>query len=353
MGRQPTPPRPWSDSRHLFPDLHPYTVPSTGLLSSVPLALLPYAELARIDKPGFALLWLVHIFGILHAGILLQTSLSEVLYMITFFFPACKVLMCVNFAWNDTCDVEFDGKVARTRHRPLVRKALSLPAALVFDCGLAIALAMFLLPLPRTCSIYAIPMALGCLIYPLSKRWTNFPQLILGLVAASGVFMGAAAVGAIPLPFPSDLRTLLDSQTWVFPQRAHAFAILHSYFADVVWIVLCETIYSFQDVQWDQSAGIGTITQLLKGRRTAKAFLCILATTQVALHAHTGYLSEAKSVFWPISVAMTIATLIVQIFSVRLEQETSCMFWFAAGNIMTGLAMLIGYAGEYYNRNSR
>lgn len=116
-----------SDESSYFPHLPPYKAPETGLLSYIPLSLLPYAELARIDKPGFAPVWLVHVFGILHAGIILQVPSSEVLYLVAFFIPACMVLMSINFAWNDSCDFQYDRKVARTRHRPLVRGAVSLP----------------------------------------------------------------------------------------------------------------------------------------------------------------------------------------------------------------------------------
>ena len=156
-----------------FPDLPPYKLPSTGFMSNVPLSVLPYAEMARIDKPGFAVLWMVHVYGLLHAAIILQAPLSKVLYLVAFFAPACWLLMSVNFTWNDSCDPQYDRKVARTRHRPLARGAVSLPAAIAFDCVLAILLALFLVPLPQACTAYAVPMAIGCFIYPLAKRWTN------------------------------------------------------------------------------------------------------------------------------------------------------------------------------------
>ena len=339
-----------SDRLSHFPDLPPYKAPSTGLLSYVPPLLLPYAELARLDKPGFVCVWMVHVFGVLHAGIILQAPPSEVLHLVAFFIPACELLMCLNFAWNDCCDFPYDKMVARTRYRPLVRGAVSLPAAIIFDCALAVLLAAFLLPLPRPCIMYAVPMAFGCYIYPFSKRWTNYPQLVLGVVLASGVFMGAAAIGAIPLPYPSRLATVLDSETWILPQPEKASAILNSYLTNVIWTFFFEVIYSFQDVRWDEGAGIGTITQLLRGRATAKAFLLLLAICQTVLHAQTGTMIRAHSLSWPLSVAATFTTLMIQIFYVRLNKEESCMFWFAVGQMMTGLAMLIGYAGEYCTR---
>ena len=353
MGKADKSPHVQFSPHPLLRHLPPYKAPSTGLLSFVPTFLLPYAELARIDKPGFATLWIVHMFGILHAGIILQAPPSKVFYLIAYFFPACWFLMCLNFAWNDSCDPTYDRKVARTRHRPLVRGALSLSAAITFDCALALILAAFLIPLPRACRMYALPMAVGCFIYPLSKRWTNYPQLVLGVVLASGVFMGAAAVGATPLPYPSRLATVHELDTWTSPQPRRAFTIFNSFWTVVIWTILFEIIYSFQDVKWDEGAGIGTLTRFLKERRTAKTLLLMLAICQTVLHAQAGNVTQAQSIFWPFSVAATFTTLVIQIYYVCLDKEESCMFWFGAGNMMTGLAMLIGYAGEYYIQTLR
>ena len=339
-----------SNHHPLFPDLPPYKAPSTGLLRYVPTLLLPYAELARIDKPGFTIMWAIHVVGILHAGVLLQAPPSKMLYSIAYFFPPCWFLICLNCAWNDSCDSHYDRMVARTRHRPLVRGAVSLSAAITFDCALALILAAFLIPLPQSCKMYAIPMAVGCFFYPLSKRWTHYPQLVLAVVFPSGIFMGAGAVGATPLPYPSRLATVLDFETWVTPQPEGSSAILISFLTNAVWTILFEIIYSFQDVKWDDSAGVGTITRFLKERRTAKALLLTLAVTQTFLHAQTGNSTEAHSIFWPFSVVATFATLAIQIYQVRLDDEESCTYWFGVGSVMTVLAMLIGYAGEYYTQ---
>lgn len=344
-----TAPRSKAEKDPLFADLPPYEVPTTGLLSYVPRFILPFAELARIDKPGFIALWLVHAFGILHAGLIIQVPPGEVLRSLAFFVVACQILMSVNFAWNDSCDSRYDGQVARTRHRPIVRGAISLPMALIFDAALATILAGLLTSLPQACTMCAIPMAFGCFVYPLSKRWTNYPQLVLAVVLSSGVFMGASAVGAIPLPYPSRLATCLSYQTWNKADSTYSPIIFANYPTSVVWTVFFEMLYSYQDAKWDEAAGVGTMTRLLKNSRTAKAFLVALATTQTALHAYVGILTPMRSIYWPLSVAATFATLSIEIFFVDLGNEESCMFWFAAGNMLTGLAMLVGYAGEYYN----
>ena len=334
--------------KNTFHDLPPYTTPATGLLSYIPHYLLPYAELARLDKPGFIALWLVHAYGILHAGILLHTPLAKILRLLALFIPACEILMSVNFAWNDICDRDYDGEVARTRHRPLVRGALSLSASLAFVGVLAAGLIVFLVVLPQACLMYALPMAFGCFVYPLSKRWTEYPQLVLAIVLPSGIFMGSAAVGAISLPYPSDLTRLTDVQDWVWPDGTHCSALIANYLTSVIWTIFFETIYSFQDAKWDETAGIGSITRLLKNNSLAKAFLLMLSSAQSALHLYVGTITPMRSPIWPLSVGATFITSILEVAFVDLGREESCMYWFAIGNMLTGSAMLMGYAGEYW-----
>ena len=334
-----------------FPDLPAYKPPSTGLLSYIPPVLLPYVELARVDKPGFAPMWAVHVVGILQAGIILRASLAEIIHLTIYFIPACEFLASINFAWNDTCDYRYDGYVARTRHRPLVRGAVSLPAAVAFDGLLTAIMLLFLIPLPRACAAYAIPMSFGCLIYPLSKRWTNYPQVVLAVLLPSGILMGAAAVGATPLlsSWTFNRASFLELRMWSgMPQRPEAVALFYSYLTIATWTLSFETIYSFQDVQWDQAAGIGTITRYLKGHVTAKGFLLVLAIIQTLLYVRTGDLLQAHSIFWPVSAAAIFVVSIIQILFVRLENAESCMHWFATGNMLIGTAMLAGSAGEYY-----
>ena len=345
--KEKTAPRSGSKMDSTLLKLPPYTAPRTGILSYMPQSVLPFAELARIDKPGFLALWLAHAFGILHVGVLLHVPVEQILRLLGFFVFASQLLMSANFAWNDTCDVRYDGKVARTRFRPLVRGAVSIPAALIFDTVLAASLALLLIPLPRACSMYAIPMAVGCFFYPLTKRWTYYPQVFLAVVLSSGVFMGAAAAGATPLPYPSHLATSGDYKTWILPTWPHTVALMANYSTNVVWTVFFDVLYAFQDAKWDESAGVGTMTRLLKDTRSAKMFFMALASIQTASHAYVGIVTPMRTAFWPLSVGATFVTLAIEIFFVDLDRESSCEFWFAAGHLLTGSAMLVGYVGEY------
>ncbi|KAL9599684.1 MAG: hypothetical protein Q9219_003672 [cf. Caloplaca sp. 3 TL-2023] len=228
---------------------------------------------------------------------------------------------------------------------------MSVPTALAVVLVLTASLAIFLIPLPRACTVYAVPMVAGCFVYPISKRWTNFPQLVLAMVLPSGVFMGAAAVGEVPLPYPPHWTMLFDLRAWMTPPEwSRAAAVMATYYSCVVWTIFYEMVYSFQDAEWDEAAGIGTMTRLLKTQKAAKGFLALLAGFQTTLHGWVGAVTPMTSPFWPFSVVATLAMLIAEVWLVDLSQEESCMFWFAVGNMLTGAAMLAGYIGEYFVR---
>jgi len=134
---------------------------------------------------------------------------------------------------NDLADRSFDGRVERTRHRPLASGQLRPRHALGF---LAILLTMatgllwFLNPLTWLLSPVAVLLA-G--LYPFCKRILHIPQLILGMAFGWGGVMAWAAV-----------RNGLHPGTWLL------FA------ATVCWAITYDTIYAIQDREDDMKIGV-------------------------------------------------------------------------------------------------
>ena len=96
---------------------------------------------------------------------------------------------------NDMWDANYDARVKRTKSRPLASGELTQKQALGF---LAIQLTMglgVLLSLPHTMYCFQLGAASLPLVatYPLMKRYTNWPQLVLGMTFNWGAFMGWAA----------------------------------------------------------------------------------------------------------------------------------------------------------------
>ncbi len=143
-------------------------------------------------------------------------------------------------AINDFADRKIDGRVTRTRLRPLATGALTPRDALLTTVVLMLlALGLVLLTNPLTIALSVIACALA-ILYPFSKRVTDFPQVVLG--AAFGL--------AVPMSF-SAVTSSLPVIAWVL------FA------AALSWAVAYDTFYAMSDREDDLSIGVrSTATRL-------------------------------------------------------------------------------------------
>ena len=120
---------------NLFPNLPPYKPPQHGLLSYLPSSWVPYGELMRLSRPiGILIIYCPYLFGTMFAAAVSQPPPSPastlktnlVLLIATVFLRGGAV------AFNDLADRDLDGKIARTRHRPLARKAITPLSGYIF-----------------------------------------------------------------------------------------------------------------------------------------------------------------------------------------------------------------------------
>ena len=149
-----------------------------------------FARLARFDKPiGFYLLlwptlsalWIAasgwpgwHLFLVFTLGTALTRSAGCVM--------------------NDIADRNFDGRVKRTKDRPIASGDISVFEAVLF-MGLLCFLALFLvLSTNLVTVILACAGAAVAAIYPYMKRYTYLPQAVLGLAFSFGILMAFTAV---------------------------------------------------------------------------------------------------------------------------------------------------------------
>lgn len=125
---------------------------------------------------------------------------------------------------NDLWDKDIDAKVERTKNRPLVNNEIKSLDAWVFLSGQLSVGLMVLLQLNWT-SIVIGACSLGLvIIYPLMKRITYWPQLVLGMTFNYGALLGwCATQGSIDLA-----------------------ACLPLYVAGISWTIIYDTIYAHQ-----------------------------------------------------------------------------------------------------------
>lgn len=136
---------------------------------------------------------------------------------------------------NDMWDSEFDKKVERTKNRPLASNALNFNQALTFLAAqLSLGLGV-LLSLPNTefCFYLGAASLPLVILYPTAKRWTPYPQLLLGLTFNWGALMGyAGGAGEVGL------------------------CCLPMYLGGVGWTMVYDTLYAHQDKKDDKRIGL-------------------------------------------------------------------------------------------------
>ncbi|MBI1954640.1 MAG: 4-hydroxybenzoate octaprenyltransferase, partial [Proteobacteria bacterium] len=155
----------------------------------------PYLYLARLNKPIGIFLLLIPCYWGLALG---SHGFPHLKWLILFALGA-TIMRGAGCTLNDIWDRSFDKQVKRTLTRPLASDQLTTQQALLFfilQCFLGL---FVFLQLPSSAQFMSL-IAFGLLLtYPLAKRWTYWPQLILGLAFNSGVFIGWLTVVDLPL----------------------------------------------------------------------------------------------------------------------------------------------------------
>ncbi len=280
-----------------------------GWIARLPRALQPYALLARLDRPIGA--WLLFLPGL--AGILLaRAPISHSATLILLFAAGSVVMRAAGCVVNDMWDRDLDRRVTRTAGRPLASGALSLRQAAIFlvlllAIGLVILLALD--PLAQLLGVASLALVA---LYPLSKRVTSWPQIVLGFTFGWGAPLGYAAASG----------------------RLNA-AALALYAAMIVWILGYDTIYAHQDREDDALLGIGS-TALLFGRQT-RPFLALCYAAMLTLLMAVGLVADL-SVWYLAALALPAALLLRQVISLDVDDPARCLALFKA-NREVGLAL--------------
>jgi 4-hydroxybenzoate polyprenyltransferase len=191
--------------------------------------LLLYLRLTRMDKPIGSLLLL---WPTLWALWIAAEGFPS-LHLLLVFILGTFLARSAGCAVNDFADRDFDPHVSRTVARPLAAGAIA-PREAIAVAGVLLLLA-FLLVL--TTNRFTVLLSLGAVpllaVYPFMKRYTYIPQFFLGLAFSWGIPMAFAAVD-----------NALTKVTWLL------------YVANVLWVVIFDTIYAMVDREHDIRIGV-------------------------------------------------------------------------------------------------
>ena len=212
----------------------PTDINQSGWVGRLPASWIPYAQLARLDRPiGWWLLLLPSWWAILSAAIINDISPLAVAKIMALFWIGAIAMRGAGCVINDLWDRDIDRAVARTQHRALAAGVVTPFGGFALLAMLAFIGLMILIQLPLTAIITGVCAIPLIIIYPLAKRVTGLPQLVLSLTFGWGALLGFAAFGA----WPDVISVIL-------------------YAAVGCWIFGYDTIYAIQDIADDTKVGI-------------------------------------------------------------------------------------------------
>jgi 4-hydroxybenzoate polyprenyltransferase len=225
---------------------------------------------------------------------------------------------------NDYADRWLDGRVARTRARPLVAGELSGRFALgLFGALMLAAFALVLATNLKTIALSAVALLLAA-AYPYMKRHTYLPQAWLGLAFGWGIPMAFTAV----------------RDAWPPPE---AWLLLC---ANVLWTTAYDTWYAMVDREDDRRAGAKS-TALLFGDLDVPIIGALFALFFIALLL-LGQRAGLGLLYW--GGVLLAAVFVVQQFSQgRSRHPDDCFAAFLANN-RVGAALFGGVALDYFAR---
>ncbi|WP_347266974.1 4-hydroxybenzoate octaprenyltransferase [Paracoccus sp. (in: a-proteobacteria)] len=199
----------------------------------------PWLRLSRADRPiGTWLLLLPCWWGVGLAMIAHQPGWRD-LWIVLACALGSVLMRGAGCTWNDITDRDIDGRVARTRLRPIPSGQVTVRGALVWLVAQALAGFAILLTLgPAAIALGVASLALVA-IYPFAKRFTWWPQAFLGLAFNWGVLLAWAAHAGGLAPAP-----------------------VLAYLGGICWTIFYDTIYAHQDAEDDALIGVKSTARL-------------------------------------------------------------------------------------------
>jgi len=282
-----------------------------GWVARLPAAWVPYALLARLDRPIGS--WLLVLPGF-WAFALAAPGWAEGLRLALLFGIGAVAMRGAGCVVNDLWDRDIDRQVERTRGRPLAAGAVTPAQAVGFLAGLCLLGLLVLLQLNRTAILFGLCALLPIILYPLAKRVMRVPQVMLGIVFSWAAPQGVAAATG----------------------RVDALALV-LWLAGFLWILGYDTIYAHQDREDDAKVGIGS-SALWLGERT-RPFLAACYAGVFVLVLVAGWLAGLSWVFLP-AMALPGWLLARQVVRLDIHDPAGCLRLFQS-NREAGLALVL------------
>lgn len=223
-------------------------------------------------------------------------------------------------AINDYADRNIDAHVERTRERPIATGKVSAKEALAVFVVLSLIAFGLVLLMNRFTVYLSIGGVVLAALYPFSKRYTNLPQVVLGMAFA----------WAIPMAFAAQTNSL-PKEAWLI------------YVITVLWAVIYDTMYAMVDREDDIRIGVKS-TAILFGEadRLILFILQLMMFTGLALLGKQAGLGKA----YYLAVGLAGLLALYQQFLIRHREPAACFRAFLNNNWL-GMILFIGIMLNY------
>ncbi|MGD9866513.1 MAG: 4-hydroxybenzoate octaprenyltransferase [Hyphomicrobiales bacterium] len=294
-------------------------VPGNWVDRWAPEAARPYLRLARADRPiGTWLLLIPCLWSTALAGVAQGRAYPDPWHILLFAIGAW-VMRSAGCAYNDIVDRDYDARVSRTRSRPIPSGQISVREAQAFMAAMCLVGFLVLIQF----NLFTIMLGIASLgivaIYPFMKRYTDWPQAVLGFAFSWGALMGwAAAFAEITLP------------------------ALLLYTGAIFWTIGYDTIYAHQDKEDDALLGLKS-TALKFGARTRVWLAGFYALTLLLIMA-AGLTAGADIVFL-VGLAAAAGNLLWQVTTLDTGDASNCLERFRS-NRNFGLLVFAALAAD-------
>jgi 4-hydroxybenzoate polyprenyltransferase len=276
-----------------------------------------YWRLMRFDKPiGILLLFWPTWWALLLAGDGHPSLKNSLIFTV-----GVVLMRAAGCVMNDIADRDFDPHVERTRLRPLASGELGLSQAIrAFVILMTFAFLLVLLTNILTIKLAFVGAALAS-TYPFFKRFTHFPQVVLGIAFGWG----------IPMAFAAETMGVPWAAWWLLG-------------INTLWSVIYDTLYAMVDRDDDKLVGVKS-TAILFGRFDL-LIIGILMALMIVLLSSLGIFLELS---WPWFLAVFIALALFsrQLFNSRNRDRDACFKAFLNNN-WVGFVIFLGLAGHFW-----
>jgi 4-hydroxybenzoate polyprenyl transferase len=180
---------------------------------------------------------------------------------------------------------------------------------------------MVLLNFSRLTIIVALGSMPLAFLYPLIKRYTYWPQLLLGFTFNYGLILGWICI-----------KNNLDITPVVF------------YLGAIFWTLGFDTIYGFQDMKDDEIIGIKSTS--IKFKKNPKNFLSLCYLIFIASLITLGILMKFNLVYFLFLLFPIIHLLFYQKYTLKTENEKSCLNIFKSNNFLGSIIFVNLFIGK-------